>query len=63
MDSAEELAFLMELQGEQAGADDLPSTSGMSVEPTPSQSKAITSLLSRGRTAGWLVDPAEASLA
>jgi hypothetical protein len=60
-DDAEELARYLELQEQRLGSGEVPSTSGMAVEPTPPQLKAMSSLLSRGRAAGWLIEPSEVS--
>lgn len=60
-DDAEELARYLELQEQRAGSSEVPSTSGMTVEPTAPQLKAMSSLLSRGRAAGWLIEPSDVS--
>eukprot|EP00955_Chlamydomonas_euryale_P044915 353000-Chlamydomonas_euryale.AAC.19 len=61
VDTDEQLALILEASEAQARSQADASPSGMPVEPNETQSRVIQALISRGRAAGWLVDPNDVS--
>lgn len=62
VDTDERLAAYLESSEARARAQGGASPSGtMPVEPSDAQARAIEALISRGTSAGWLIDPEEVS--